>query len=185
MYVYYTAIIVCGNFLYLKRTASRRKHLSEEEDAKVWDDAHERLSLRVLHLIHSLRGFWIKAGQYMSSRSDVVPQIWVQQLNSLQDALPPVATKDVERALEASLGMRISDVFESWDPNALATASIAQVHRATMKGAFTVALALALAVTFAVTVAVQVQSVALPILIRTHARKTVLLPLTFIFLAQM
>jgi hypothetical protein len=70
----------------------------------------------------------------MSSRSDVVPKIWVQHLSTLQDSLPPVPVELVERRLKQEFGRPVEELFATWDRVPLATASIAQVHTATMKG---------------------------------------------------
>ena len=70
----------------------------------------------------------------MSSRSDVVPAIWVRHLSTLQDSLPPVPVEQVERRVKQEFGKSVHELFATWDPVPLATASIAQVHTATMKG---------------------------------------------------
>jgi predicted unusual protein kinase regulating ubiquinone biosynthesis (AarF/ABC1/UbiB family) len=72
---YYTAFAIIGKLLYLKRTKSWRAGLSDAEENAVWDAAHEKLAVRALTMIQDLRGFWVKAGQYMSSRSDVTPAV--------------------------------------------------------------------------------------------------------------
>lgn len=132
--VYYTAFIIIGNLLYLKRTKGWRSRLSQAEENEVWDAAHERLAVRALHMIQDLRGFWVKAGQYMSSRSDVTPRVWVKHLSKLQDSLPPVPSAQVERRVQQEFGKAVDELFDDWDREPLATASIAQVHVAWMKG---------------------------------------------------
>ena len=131
--VYYNAFIIIGTLFYLKKTKRWRSTLSDAEENAVWDAAHERLAARALHMIQDLRGFWVKIGQYMSSRSDVTPKVWVKHLSKLQDSLPPVAAADVERRIEKEFGKTVEQLFDDWNPEPLATASIAQVHTARMK----------------------------------------------------
>eukprot|EP00039_Didymoeca_costata_P009150 m.121005 g.121005 ORF g.121005 m.121005 type:complete len:1560 (+) comp14378_c1_seq1:183-4862(+) len=128
--VYFNAFIVIGTLLYLKRTAHWRKHLTEEQEEEVWSKAHTKLSARVLGMIRRLRGLWVKAGQYMSSRSDVMPKEWIQPLSTLQDSLPPIKSNIVRKQVEKEFGILVEDLFSEWDDDALATASIAQVHKA-------------------------------------------------------
>lgn len=78
--------------------------------------------------------FLHQVGQYLSSRGDVMPAPWISELSKLQDAMPFRKGSDVRTSLEEYYGKHILDVFETFDEVALASASIAQVHRATLKG---------------------------------------------------
>ncbi|KAF3968577.1 hypothetical protein CMV_007550 [Castanea mollissima] len=55
----------------------------------LWEKAHERDAKRVLSLIIELGGLWVKLGQYMSTRADVLPDAYISRLKLLQDSLPP------------------------------------------------------------------------------------------------
>jgi ubiquinone biosynthesis protein len=75
---------------------------------------------------------FVKFGQALSVRSDVLPAPLVQELTALQDAVPPLPMPEVIRCLEQELGAPISSVFATIDPTPLGSASIAQVHQATL-----------------------------------------------------
>src|SRR6059058_4402648 len=73
---------------------------------------------------------YIKLGQLLSSRPDLLPDVYIDELGHLVDEVPPVPFVDVDATIRADLG---DDVFASIDPEPLATASIAQTHRALLK----------------------------------------------------
>jgi ubiquinone biosynthesis protein len=70
---------------------------------------------------------FIKLGQLLSSRPDLLPDVYIAELSQLVDQVPPVPFADVDAVIRAELG---DDVLASIDPEPLATASIAQTHRA-------------------------------------------------------
>ncbi|WP_114521534.1 2-polyprenylphenol 6-hydroxylase [Altererythrobacter sp. ZODW24] len=72
----------------------------------------------------------IKLGQTLATRPDLVGDVAVKNLLSLQDSLPPLPFGEIERAIEASFGQPIEALFSSIDPEPVGSASIAQVHRA-------------------------------------------------------
>lgn len=76
---------------------------------------------------------FVKFGQLLSTRPDLVPDDIVIELNHLQDNVAPFANDEFQRIVEASLGAKVSDVFASYDASPLASASVAQVHTATLK----------------------------------------------------
>ncbi|KAJ1698222.1 hypothetical protein LUZ63_006734 [Rhynchospora breviuscula] len=99
----------------------------------IWEKTHERNARRVLNLMIELEGLWVKLGQYLSTRADVLPEAYISVLKQLQDSLPPHSLKEVCRTIEKELGKSMKDLFSGFVHTPLATASIAQVHRATMQ----------------------------------------------------
>lgn len=112
--------------------------LGEESDdhpriKKYWDSTHERNSWRLLKGMKSLRGFWVKVGQFLSSRPDIMPLPYLQQLKQLQDSVPSRPWKEVEATLKEELGDNWHDSFDWVDETPLSTASVAQVHVAQLR----------------------------------------------------
>jgi predicted unusual protein kinase regulating ubiquinone biosynthesis (AarF/ABC1/UbiB family) len=77
---------------------------------------------------------FIKVGQQFSTRVDVLSPEFVQELELLQDSVPPFDSGDAIATVERNLGAPIADLYESFDPAPIAAASLGQVHLATYKG---------------------------------------------------
>jgi ubiquinone biosynthesis protein len=80
--------------------------------------------------IEELGPTYVKLGQLLSNRSDILPIELVRELARLQDDVPPVASDQIRSALEAEIGGSIHSVFSEFDDQPSASASVAQVHRA-------------------------------------------------------
>jgi predicted unusual protein kinase regulating ubiquinone biosynthesis (AarF/ABC1/UbiB family) len=73
-----------------------------------------------------------KLGQILSTRPDLLPAEFIEELATLQDDVPPLSEAEVVAVMEQELGVPWEDVFETIDPKPLAAGTIAQVHRATL-----------------------------------------------------
>src|SRR5262249_16349132 len=73
---------------------------------------------------------FIKLGQLLSTRPDVLPANYIAALSRLQDTVKPVPTEKIVAIIESELGAPVSELFQSFEEEPLATASMAQVHRA-------------------------------------------------------
>ncbi|KAH6783584.1 ABC1 family protein [Perilla frutescens var. hirtella] len=122
-------------FIYLdyKSLQLREKWTKSSKRDELWEKAHECNAKRVLKLIVELEGLWVKLGQYLSTRADVLPPAYIRLLKQLQDSLPPRPLEEVRETITKELGKSMDDVFLDFDNIPLATASIAQVHRATLR----------------------------------------------------
>jgi predicted unusual protein kinase regulating ubiquinone biosynthesis (AarF/ABC1/UbiB family) len=91
---------------------------------------YARVAQRYRALAVSLGGLWIKVGQFLSSRVDVLPVFITDELAGLQDEVPTEPSEHMTAVIEAEFGRPIAQTFVWFDSQALASASLGQVHRA-------------------------------------------------------
>ena len=96
----------------------------------------ERAHERAKHLrlaLEELGPTYIKLGQLLSSRSDLLPPVFIEELSQLQDRVESVEFSSIKKVLESEFGKPLGEVFEEIDDPAVASASLAQVHRARLR----------------------------------------------------
>jgi len=89
-----------------------------------------RLAIWIRETLLDLGPTFIKVGQLFSTRADLFPSEYVEELSKLQDKVPAFSYAQVEAIVEQDLGKSIPELFRSFDPIPLAAASLGQVHRA-------------------------------------------------------
>jgi predicted unusual protein kinase regulating ubiquinone biosynthesis (AarF/ABC1/UbiB family) len=110
------------------------------EDIVVADESEETMepdvAKRAKAFADSLKKMgptYVKFGQVLSTRPDIVPPEYIAELESLQDQIEPFSFAEVERIVEEELGVRLSKAFETFESTPLAAASLGQAHRAVLR----------------------------------------------------
>jgi predicted unusual protein kinase regulating ubiquinone biosynthesis (AarF/ABC1/UbiB family) len=108
----------------------RSAFLTRDGAADLLDAIHERSARRFVEVSLEHGGAFLKVGQLLSARADVMPEAWIRALEPLQDSATPIPGELAEKIVERELKRPLTDVFASFDATPLAAASIGQVHRA-------------------------------------------------------
>lgn len=128
----------------LPQTSQRQKEILEVVLSNGWDYMRGILTLgkaenpqiptpEVLKkILVELGPFYVKLGQLLSTRPDLLPANYIDALTALQAQVPPVAWTDIETVITEQLAKPIEQVFKYINPQPIAAGSIGQIHRATL-----------------------------------------------------
>ena len=96
-------------------------------------DAKSSTAVRIRRVLEELGPSFVKLGQIVSTRPDLVPADIIDELRKLQDDVPPVPFEQMKVELEQQLGAPIDEIYADFDPRPIASASIGQVYRARLR----------------------------------------------------
>ncbi len=110
-----------------------RRVLHEKFDLQVGEFEDRTVPERVCLMLQELGPTYVKLGQIMASRADLLPPEWIEELAKLHDAVAPFPYEQVREVIAAEFGVPLEELFTEFDPEPVAAASIGQVHTAKLK----------------------------------------------------
>ena len=114
----------------LTLTGRRRRIAEILRIARKYEVWHDLTPVRLRRMLEELGPMFVKMGQILANRSEILPQRYCDELRRLRTEVDPVPYPVVLECLEAEYGQELGEIFDAVDPNPLGSASLAQVHRA-------------------------------------------------------
>lgn len=107
-----------------RKSSRKRKKMP---DVSVYDRP-----ARLRNMLEELGPTFVKLGQILSTRPDMIGNLYAEELKNLTENVTPVEFSEIKKIIEAETGKKIEDIFSTFDENPLAAASIGQVHKAVL-----------------------------------------------------
>ena len=121
------------DFVLEKINLKKHAPIAERIKSKLKKPEKTRNEIRLRRVLEKLGPTFIKFGQVLSVRPDLIPKEYCKELEKLQDDVPPMPWIEVRRIVEKEFGMPIDRIFRKFETNPIASASISQVHKAVLK----------------------------------------------------
>ena len=112
----------------------RRRFVFFGRPREIPETLHTKRAKKLTAKIARLGPTFIKLTQILSSRADLLPKVYLEQLSTLQDQVPPISTKEILKVIESEFNKPVGEIFESFSEQSIAAASLGQVHRAVFNG---------------------------------------------------
>lgn len=107
--------------------------LDDDSSQEEWDIVHTRSAQKLVELAETNGALYVKCGQGFAQMNHLLPRAYCKVMASLEDSVSFRPISEIKAVLERELGAKLDDVFQSFNELPLAAASLAQVHKATLR----------------------------------------------------
>ncbi|XP_062097842.1 uncharacterized protein LOC133803744 [Humulus lupulus] len=126
----FSSVYRFGPFLALYRAAIVSFHVVKLTIWQLFIQDVEKRAIKFRKTLIQLGPFYIKLGQALSTRPDILPTVYCNELAKLQDQIPPFPTRIAIKSIETQFGLPISEIFADISASPIAAASLGQVYKA-------------------------------------------------------